>query len=137
VTSLEAQQLPRFVAHVFIPISIEVIQNHAFADCHWLRAINFAPDAMLLELSGFQACGITCITIPTLVEIVTETAFADCLALDIVRFTGDLRLCQIDGFRRSPIRELIGREGDRLLGFSTLSIFAAREVYSGKPASYN
>jgi hypothetical protein len=58
-------------------------------------------------VSGFQRCGITCITIPSPVEIVTETAFADCLAL-------------------YPI----GRDDNRSLWFSRLSISAAREVYS-------
>jgi hypothetical protein len=89
--------------------------------CHWLRAIDFAPDAMLREVRGFQGCGITCITIPSHVEIVTETAFADCLALEIVRFTRDSRLRLIDGFRQCPVRELqipsgvmtIGRSGFR------------------------
>jgi hypothetical protein len=123
VTSLEAQPLPRSVAYVAIPRSIEVIQIPAFAGCHWLRAIDFAPDAMLCEVSGFQGCGITCITIPSHGEIVTETAFADCLALEIVRFTRD----------SNPI----GRDDNRSLGFSRLSISAAHEVYSAKRASYN
>jgi hypothetical protein len=41
-------------------------------------------DAHLRKISGFQGCGIFCMTIPASGEVITKTGFTDCSSLEIV-----------------------------------------------------
>jgi hypothetical protein len=106
VLSLEVPDLPRSLNSVLIPRPVSLIDVSAFAECHWLRYVNFSANAQLREVRGFRGCGMMCVMIPTSVEIVTKTGFADCFSLEIVTFEADSHLREINGFRRCSITEI-------------------------------
>jgi hypothetical protein len=83
---------------LWIPYSVEVLQQNCFLDCTLFASIAFHAHSKLsrLEKAAFRGSGLETITIPSSVEVLCEQYFFECSSLESITFNATSRLSRFE-----------------------------------------
>jgi hypothetical protein len=80
---------------IFMPSSVEMINDCRLATCTALKTVGILPDSHLVRLGNtvFRGCSVlSSFVIPASVEYIGENCFAECYALKTLRFATPSRV---------------------------------------------
>ena len=83
---------------VFIPSSVDIIEEYAFADCYWLKDVTISYGVEAIWNSAFSETAISEIVIPGSVEYIERYAFSDCEDLHTVILQEGVEILESDVF---------------------------------------
>jgi hypothetical protein len=104
------------VERISVPQWLEIIEDGAFEDCHFLGVVDFSSCTNLRVLNGFSGyTAIYQITIPIWVEMMGRQAFNDVVSLRHLVFDEGSHMCEVRGFARSGLMSVTFPPSMRIL----------------------